>query len=119
MWISLRNSVVRWVALVAKGIAWWIEMMGKNPALSRDLGILTWRELSRKSAPAPHTERQLEEAELPAGELRPRSRRGFLPAERVRRMLGPQRPLHLLEVRVRHHRWRDIGHGHRTVFLSR
>jgi hypothetical protein len=78
MWKSLKNLFVRVIVAVMRGLVWWIEQLGKNPALSRDHGILVLADENARARPAASRATQAgrdkeapDEPELPAGELKP------------------------------------------------
>jgi hypothetical protein len=114
MWNALKNSVVRFAVMIARGFVWWMEMTGKNPALSRDFGFLALNERNSK-----RTRRESrEEAELPAGELRRKGGPVSSSPGRARRVLTPPQTVRLLASRTRHRRWRNVSRQPLNLFLS-
>lgn len=113
MWSALKKSLVWLILAVARGLVWWVEMLGKNPALSRDHGVFVWRELHERGR-----KQQAEKAALPKRTLR-RIDQKQPPLALPRRgglALGVLEPL---PVRMRHRRWKRACREHGALFLSR
>lgn len=125
---SVKNSLLRVIAVMVRGLMWWMEQLGKNPSLAHDFSMFAWSEL-RKSKKDRHQTVE-DEPELPAGEVRPRlksggSRWSRLPGffDKPRRRLLPFYTLQpaFAVTRSRQRRWRgsNTNRSFESLFLGR